>query len=112
VTASGTSSVPSGSGTNAPVGGGATTHKKVNPGALAGEIIGAIVLLALIVFSIIFCKRRNRKKANQSAPAAEYNPAYGGQPAMSYAGTVSPNFTGTTGKAYVSTNYSSLSTCC
>ena len=109
MTPSTTSSAPSGSGTNPPVGDALTTHKEVNPGVLAAEIIGAIVLLALVVFAIVYT-RRNRKKTNQPTPASEYNPThYGGQPAMVYGGPVSSNFTGTS-RAYVSTNCPSLPT--
>jgi len=107
VTPSTTSSAPSGSGTNPPVGDALTTHKEVNPGVLAAEIIGAIVLLALIVFAIIYT-RRNRK-TNQPAPASEYNPTHGGQSAMVYAGPVSSNSMGTS-RAYVSATCPSPST--
>ena len=107
MTASGTSSAPSGSGTSAPIGGGATTHKS-NVGAIAGGVVGGIVLLALIVFGVIFMRR----KARQSAPATEYNPAYGEKMDMGYTGTVSSNFTGNTGKAYVSTKHQLLPTHC
>ena len=110
MTASGTSSAPRGTGTTAPIGGGATTNKKSNAGAIAGGVVGGVVLLALIVFGIIFFMRR---KAKQPAPPAEYSSAYGGQPAMGYAGGVTPNFTGTTsGKAYVSLMHQSPSTYC
>jgi hypothetical protein len=45
--------------------------KKLPVGAIAGGVIGGLVVLGAIIFGVVFCLRKKRKNAHPQAPSSQ-----------------------------------------
>ncbi|KAF8078118.1 hypothetical protein FPV67DRAFT_34932 [Lyophyllum atratum] len=61
--------VASGSASNTAIPNASGAARKTNAGAIAGGVLGALILLVLIFFAVVFVRRRQRRRF---APSAEF----------------------------------------